>query len=128
MICCVSRAKMHFEHRKIEFSFNFGLFFSIFSFSQFWVVLAWFHYEFRFPGRISCPGMLPDQPRAEFSLKMAIFLAHYKNNQKIATLGLQRIYHSAFVQSSRFACAHHFTQTFRENYQTAKRTYRILTQ
>ena len=66
MICCVSRAKMHFEHRTIEFSFNFALFFSIFSFSQFWVVLGWFHYEIRFPGEISCPGLPPDRSGIKF--------------------------------------------------------------
>ena len=35
MICCVSRAKMYFEHRKFVVSCSFGLFFSISSFSQF---------------------------------------------------------------------------------------------
>ena len=50
--------------------------------SQFWVVLGWFHYEIRFPGEISCPGMLPDHSGIEFWLKIEILLAHYKNNQK----------------------------------------------
>ena len=74
MICCVSRAKMHIWSRKIDESWGFGVFFLVFSFSQFWMVLWWFHYEFRFPGEISCPGMVSDRPGIKFLLKITILL------------------------------------------------------
>ena len=35
----------------------------------------------------------------------------------------QSFHHSAFVQSSRFACAPHFSQTWPENYQSAKESF-----
>ena len=68
MICCVSRAKMHIWSRKIDESWGFGVFFLVFSFSQYLVVLGWFHYQFQFPGWISCPGVVSDRPGIEFSL------------------------------------------------------------
>ena len=66
MICCVSRAKMHFEHRKMNESCSFWLFFYIFSFSQFWPVLGWSDCQFRPRGSISSPGMVPDRSGPEF--------------------------------------------------------------
>ena len=74
MICCVSRAKMHIWSRKIDESWGFGVFFLVFSFSQFSMIFRWFHYQFQFPGWISCPGVVSDRPGIEFSLKMAILL------------------------------------------------------
>ena len=62
MICCVSRAKMYFEHRKIDESCSFGPVFWILTFSKFWMVLAWFHYQFRFLALISCPGVVLNHP------------------------------------------------------------------
>ena len=66
MICCVSRAKMHFKHRKIDFSFIVSLFFSIFSFSQFWIVLRCSHSEFRLRGLISCSGLVSNRPDMKY--------------------------------------------------------------
>ena len=39
------------------------------------------------------------------------------------TLSVRCFDHSVFVQSSRFACAHHFAWTFREIFEIAKRIY-----
>ena len=66
MICCVSRAKMHFKHRKIEFSFIFWLFFWIFQFLEFSMILGWSDSQFRLPGLISCPGLVPNRSGLEF--------------------------------------------------------------
>ena len=66
MICCVSRAKMHFEHRKMDESCSFWLFFYIFSFSEFWPVLGWSDCQFRPRGSISSPGMVPDRSGPKF--------------------------------------------------------------
>ena len=66
MICCVSRAKIHFEGRKIYESFSFWLFFSIFWFLWFFMILRVSGYEFRLPGLISCPGQVPNRPGVEF--------------------------------------------------------------
>ena len=74
MICCVSRAKMHIWSRKIDESWGFGVFFLVFSFSQFSMIFRWFDYQFQFPGWISCPGVVSDRPGIEFSLKMRILL------------------------------------------------------
>ena len=74
---------MHFEHQKIVISCSFGLFFSIFSFSQFWMVLSWFHYEIRLPGAISCPGMVSDPRNIEISFKMTILLTTNHHEKKI---------------------------------------------
>ena len=66
MICCVSRAKMYFEHQKFEFSLSFAVFFSIFLFSQFWMVLRCSHSEFRLRGLISCPGLVSNRPDMKY--------------------------------------------------------------
>ena len=73
MICCVSRAKMHIWSRKIDESWGFGVFFLVFSFSRFWMVLWWFHYEFRSPGEISCAEMVSDRPGIKFLLKKQFY-------------------------------------------------------
>ena len=86
MICCVSRAKMHIWSRKIDESWGFGVFFLVFSFSQFSMIFRWFDYQFQFPGWISCPGVVSDRPGIEFSLKMENFIkdvtGRNKNYQK----------------------------------------------
>ena len=66
MICCVSRVKMHFEHRKIVISCSFAVFLSIFLFSQFWMVLRRSHSQFWLPGFICCPGLLLHRSGLEF--------------------------------------------------------------
>ena len=66
MICCVSRAKIHFEGRKFGHTWGFLVFFSILSFSQFWVILRCSGYQFWSPGLISCPGQLPNRPGMKF--------------------------------------------------------------
>ena len=65
-ICCVSRAKINFEGRKIDESWSFGLFFLIFWFFWFFMILRCSGYQFRLPGLISCPGQLPNRPGIEF--------------------------------------------------------------
>ena len=67
MICCVSRAKMYIWSRKIDESSGFGVFFLIFSFSQFWMILRCCDSEFRLCGLISCPGLLLNWSGLEFS-------------------------------------------------------------
>ena len=73
MICCVSRAKMHIWSRKIDESWSFGVFFLVFWFSQFSMIFRWFHYQFQFPGWISCPGVVSNRPGIGFSLKMEFY-------------------------------------------------------
>ena len=66
MICCVSRAKMHIWSRKIDESWSFCVFFSIFSFSQFWMVLRCSHSEFRLRGLIFCSGLVSNRPDMKY--------------------------------------------------------------
>ena len=66
MICCVSRAKIHFQGPKIDESWSFWLFFWIFWFFEFWVILSCSGSQIRLPGLISCPGQLPNRPGIEF--------------------------------------------------------------
>ena len=67
MICCVSRAKIYFEHQKFMISFSFAVFFSIFKFFKFSMILSLPHCQIRLRGLISCPGLLLNQSRLEFS-------------------------------------------------------------
>ena len=62
MICCVSRAKMYFEHAKFMFSCSFALFFSIFKFFKFSMIFKPLYYQIRLRGLISCPEQLPNRP------------------------------------------------------------------
>ena len=66
MICCVSRAKMHIWTPKIDESWDFGLIFSIFWFSQFSMVFSWFYFEFRLCGLISCLGLVSNRPEMKY--------------------------------------------------------------
>ena len=66
MICCVSRAKMYFEHQKFMFSCSFALFFSIFKFFKFSMILRPPHCQIRLRGLISCPGQLVNRSGLEF--------------------------------------------------------------
>ena len=66
MICCVSRAKIHFEHRKISESCIFSLFFLIFLFSEFSMVLRCSDSQFRISGLISCPGLVSNRPGMKY--------------------------------------------------------------
>ena len=75
MICCVSRAKIHFEGRKIDESWSFGLFFWILSFFWFFMILRCSGYLFRLPGLISCPGQVPNRPGIEVQAN-SDFLVH----------------------------------------------------
>ena len=67
MICCVSKAKIYFEHQKFMISFSFAVFFSIFKFFKFLMILSLPHCQIRLRGLISCPGLLLNQSRLEFS-------------------------------------------------------------
>ena len=67
MICCVSRAKMYFEHQNFVISCSFALFFLIFWFSDFLMVFGWSDSQFRLRGLISCPGLLLNRSGLEFS-------------------------------------------------------------
>ena len=73
-VAASAKRKFIFQGRKLDELWYFGMFCSILSFSQFRMVLGWFHYEFRIPGAISCPGVVSDRPGVEFSLKMKILL------------------------------------------------------
>ena len=68
MICCVSRAKIDFEHWKIDVPCSFGVFFLILLFSQFWMILRWSDSQNRLRGLISCPGLLLNQSGLEFHM------------------------------------------------------------
>ena len=74
MICDASKAKMYF---KVENLMNYEVsssFFSILSFSQFWIVFGRSDSQFRLRGVISCPGVASDHSGIEISLKMTILL------------------------------------------------------
>ena len=87
--------------------------------SQFFFILEGFRDQIQIPGEISCPGMVSDPQslnfllRPGFSCRMNFFM---KNIIQIQTLALQPFHCLGFVESSRFACAHHFSQTCREKY------------
>ena len=57
---------MHIWTPKIYESWSFCVFFSIFSFSQFWVVLRCSHSAFRLRGLISCSGLVSNRPDMKY--------------------------------------------------------------
>ena len=59
------------------------MFFSIFSFSKFFMVLEGFHDQILIPYAISCPGMVSDPRNIEISLKMTISLTTNHLEKKI---------------------------------------------
>ena len=59
--------KCIFEGAKLMNPEVFGCFSRFSHFLNFWLVLKRFHYEFRFPGVISCPEVVPDHSGIEFS-------------------------------------------------------------
>ena len=83
MICCVSRATMYFQGRKFDELWCFRLFFSMFSFSQCFMVLKGFPGQILIPSEISCPGMVSDPGNIEISLRMRISLTTNHLEKKI---------------------------------------------
>ena len=75
MICCVSTAKMYFEHQNFVISCSFALFVSIFKFFRFSMILRAPHCQIRLRVLISCPEQLPNQSRLEFHI-YSNFLLH----------------------------------------------------
>ena len=130
MICCVSRAKMHIEDQKSVNPKVFGRF-SIFSyflnFAWFGIVSLWISN----PCRDLLPGNASKSLRGWNFTQNDDFIkdviGRNKKMWKIWTFGYRCFHHSAFVQSSPFACAHHFTFPAWENCQIAKRSCELFT-
>ena len=75
MICCVSRAKIDFQGRKIDRRMHLIKNFRIFQNSSIFDDLAGFQPQNSIPGAISCPGQVSNRSGLEFQAN-SIFSVH----------------------------------------------------
>ena len=122
MICCVSRAKMHIWNRKIDEPCSFCVFFSIFSFSQFWMVLRCSHSGFQFRGLISCPVLISNRPDMKYQA-YSNFRVHMVFMCRPIPIPNHLKYSSIWHQTKTIRCGIIFCMW--ENWSQSKRTFKL---